>query len=179
MNKLKQIGSGIKRAITKTKIYAYIKKKFFKGSEVKNIWTDVLIEHADIYRGLFSPLKRAADGSAKKPQRTLMEWHKRTEYNIKDEAALKYSTEKLLPLAESGNTEEIQKAASEILESANLAGITQDGNGELILDETNTNAYTDWEGEQLYLGDKVTVTNGAWYQNGIILEQGFCNKFSE
>lgn len=179
MNKLKRIGSGIKRVVTKTKFYAFIKKKFFKASKDKDIWADVLREHAEIYRGLFSPLKRAASGSAKKPQRTLLEWHKRTEYNIKDEAAVKYSTEKLLRLAESGNTEEIQKAATELLESAKSAGITQDSAGELMLDETNTNAYTDWEGEQLYLGDKVVVTNGAWYLNGNILEQGYCNKISE
>lgn len=156
-----------------------IKKRRKKNANSLIIWSALLNKYAEIYSGLFTPLQRAANGIAKKPQRTLMEWHKRTEYNIKDEEVVKYSTEKLLPLAENADVEKIQKTALELIESAKSAGITQDANGELVLDESNTNAYTDWEGEPLYLGDKVTVTSGAWYQNGKVLERGFCNKINE
>lgn len=169
------------------KVWIHLKKILLKLKNIrkieediaKDIWTTVLFEHAEVYRGMFTSLKRSANGEAKKPQRVIAEWYKRTEYNIKDEAVVKLSTETLIPLAENGDTEKIAKAASEILEAAKAAGITQDDSGKLTLDESNTNAYTDWNGEQLYLGDKVTVTNGAWYQNGKILEQGFCNKISE
>ena len=75
--------------------------------------------------------------------------------------------------------EEYRKYARLLLETAAAAGITRDEPGELTLDELTTNAYTDWEAEQLYLGDRVKVLLPAWYQNGRVLEQGSCQRLDE
>ena len=58
--------------------------------------------------------------------------------------------------------------------AAEAAGITQDAPGEAVLDELTANAYTEWEGKQLYLGDHVEILFPAWYQNGRVVEQGNC-----
>lgn len=168
------------------KIWHKIRKvfdKLFKKNKVEDqflaAWTQTLSENAEVFRGLYTSLQRIADGKAKKRDRIIHEWHVRTQYNINDEELKQLSTDILLTLSENGTDEEFQKWVALLLKAAEAAGIEQEAVGTLTLDESNTNAYSEWNGEQLYLGDTVEVTVGAWYQNGNIIEQGYCNKLEE
>lgn len=142
-------------------------------------WTHTLNKNAEIFCGLYTSLQRISDGKAKKKERVIHEWHVRTQYNIQDEEVKRMSTDILLPLSESGTDEQFKKWVDLLLQAVEAAGIRQDAVGTLTLDEGNTNAYSEWNGEPLYVGDTVEVTVGAWYQNGNIIEQGYCNKSEE
>ena len=174
LNKAKQLFIKLWRIISSP-----FKKKTSDDDEFISIWTETLANNAEVFRGLYTSLIRLSEGKAKKKKNVIHEWHKRTEYNINDEKAVKISTEILLPLTENGTDEEFKKFADLLLKAAENAGINQDATGILTLDEKNTNAYTEWDGEPLYLGDEVEVTVGAWYQEGEIIEQGFCNKLKD
>lgn len=158
-------------------------EKLFKKNKIEaeflSVWTQTLNENAEIYRGLYTSLQRIANGKAKKKERVIHEWHVRTQYNINDEKLKQLSMDILLPLSENGTDEEFQKWTALLLKAAEAAGIRQEAVGTLTLDEGNTNAYSEWNGEPLYLGDTVKVTVGAWYQNGKVIEQGYCNKQEE
>ncbi len=157
--------------------------KLFKKNKIEDqflsAWTQTINENAEIYRGLYTSLQQIVDGKAKKKARVIHEWHVRTQYNIDDEKLKQLSTDILLPLSEGGTDDEFQKWTSLLLKAVESAGIRQEAVGTLVLDEGNTNAYSEWNGEPLYLGDTVEVTVGAWYQNGNIIEQGYCNKQEE
>ena len=45
---------------------------------------------------------------------------------------------------------------------------------ELVLNEKNMLAYSEWNGNDLYEGSKVKIISPVWYQNGKIIEQGYC-----
>lgn len=158
-------------------------KKIFRKNKIEvqflSAWTQALNEDAEIYRGLYTSLQRAADGKAKKKERVIHEWHVRTQYNVNDEKLKQLSKDILLPLSENGTDEEFQKWISLLLKAAEAAGIMQEAVGMLTLNEGNANAYSDWNGEPLYLGDTVKVTVGAWYQNGKLIEQGYCCRQEE
>ncbi len=168
------------------KVWYKIRKAFeklFKKNKIEDqflsAWTQTLNENAEIYCGLYTSLQRIADDKAKKKEHAIHEWHVRTQYNIQDEKLKQLSTDILLPLSENGTDEEFQKWTCLLLKAAEAAGIRQEAVCTLTLDEGNTNAYLEWNGEPLYLGDTVEVTVGAWYQNGTIIEQGYCIKQEE
>lgn len=158
-------------------------EKLFRKNKIEDqflsAWIRTLNENAEIYRGLYTSLQRIADNKAKKKERVIHEWHVRTQYNINDEKLKQMSADILLPLSENGTDEEFQKWTGLLLKAAEAAGIRQETVGTLTLDESNTNAYSEWNGEPLYLGDTVEVTAGAWYQGGNVIEQGYCNRQEE
>ena len=172
--KTKKIFSMLRRFI-----FSPFKKKQTPEEKFLAVWTKTLTDKAGTFRGLYTSLRRISDGKSKKKQRVIHEWYKRTEYNINDEETLKLSAEILLPLTEDGTDGDFTRWADLLLKAAENAGITQDAEGILTLDESNTNAYTELSGEPLYLGDKIEVKVGAWHQSGAIIEQGFCNKLDE
>lgn len=158
-------------------------EKLFKKNKIEDqflsAWTQTLNENAEIYCGLYTSLQRIADNKAKKRENVIHEWHVRTQYNINDEILKQLSTGILLPLSENGTDKKFQKWTCLLLKVAEAAGIRQEAVGTLTLDEGNANAYSEWNGESLYVGDTVEVTVGAWYQNGKIIEQGYCSKQEE
>jgi len=157
--------------------------KLFRKNKIEDqflsAWTQTLNGNAEIYRGLYTGLRRIADGKAKRQERVIHEWHMRTQYNISDDNLKQLSTDILLPLSEHGSDEEFQKWTGLLLKAAEAAGIRQEAVGKVTLDEGNESAYAEWNGEPIYLGDTVEVTVGAWYQDGKIMEQGYCNKQEE
>ena len=172
--KTKKIFSRLRRFISSP-----FRKKLSAEDKFLAVWTKTLTEKAGTFRGLYTSLRRISEGKSKKKQRVIHEWYKRTEYNIDDEETVKLSAEILLPLTKEGTDEDFAKWADLLLKAAENAGISQDAEGILTLDGSNTNAYAEWSGEPLYLGDKIEVTVGAWYQSGEIIDQGFCNKLDE
>lgn len=142
-------------------------------------WTQALTEQADVFNGLYAGLVRIRDKKTKKKARVMGEWWTRTRYRWEGQSLEKISRPCLEPLAKDGPDEAYEKWAGLLLQAAAAAGMVQDQPGEILLNESNTNAYVDWEGQELYLGDRVEIMTPAWYQNGRIIEQGHCRKTEE
>ncbi|MDO4618662.1 MAG: hypothetical protein Q4B31_03970 [Clostridia bacterium] len=153
--------------------YAIVKKHFGQ------LWTTHLTRNARTYIGMFSGIQRLADGTAKKPDKIIKEWCTRTRYNFEESEVNELCMKYLLPLCEQGKGKLIKKWAVLLLDSSKEAGITKETAKELVLDEANVNAYIEWDGEELYTGDRVEIILPAWYLEGNVLEQGNCKKISE
>ena len=142
-------------------------------------WTLALTEKAAVFNGLYGGLLRIQAGTARKKGKILGEWWHRTRYQWEGQELENFCRPVFEKLLAEEPEEEYRKYARPLLEAAAAAGITRDEPGEITLDELTTNAYTDWEAEQLYLGDRVKVLLPAWYQNGRVLEQGSCQRLDE
>lgn len=142
-------------------------------------WTAAFTESAPTFNGLYQGLQRIVDGKAKKPEKVLREWCARTRYKWEQQPPSELCEELIVPVLDSGNREAFVKWSRLLLEAAAAAGIARGAQGKLTLDENNVNDYTDWDGETLYVEDKVEIMYPAWYQNGVLLEQGSCRKEEE
>lgn len=142
-------------------------------------WTSALIESAKTFNGLYQGLQRVLDGKAKKPEKVLREWCARTRYRWEQQMPSKLCEELIVPLLESGDQTAFVKWSGLLLQAAAAAGIARGTAEKLTLDESNVNDYTEWEGENLYVEDTVEIIFPAWYQNGVLLEQGNCRKKEE
>lgn len=143
--------------------------------EFARIWTALLKTDAKVYLGLFTSLRRTADGKARKPEKVIKEWSTRTRGQWENGEAAALCAKLLDPAAEKADTDECAALAKRLLQAALDAGITSETRTEMILDETTVLAYNEWDGAKLYPGDSVTVMTPAWYQNGQALERGQCN----
>lgn len=154
------------------------KRKHDAENQFREVWSELLRDYdgARVYNGLYGGLRRVCDGKAKRPERVLREWCQRTRYRWEGEAADKLCASVLLPAAEAGDYETMSHWTKALLDAAHSAGITTEREIKLILDESNVNAYADWDGETLYVGDSVEVLNPAWYHGNRALEQGQCKR---
>jgi len=137
-------------------------------------WTQVLSENASTFTGLFASLQRVADGEAKKPEKVIKEWCARTRYKWENQRVDRLCGRLLTPPADKEDRETLKNRAALLLRAAEQAGIMKETEKAFCLDERRVNAYIEWNGEELYLGDAVEVMHPAWYQNGKIIEQGHC-----
>ncbi len=137
-------------------------------------WTSVLAEYAEVFSGLYTGLAKVAEGGTKKQEKVLREWLMRTHYKFHRKRLEEISRSCLQPVIEGGTNDEYAKWAGLLLNAARKAEIEKDRTGYVVLDESRVNAYVEWNGGELYLGDKVEVMIPAWYQKGNILEQGSC-----
>lgn len=139
-------------------------------------WTDVFLNSADVFQGLFEGLVRVTEGRTKRPERIFREWCTRTRYQWEGQR-IHMLTEECLPSGSAPvSAEDYRKWADLLLHAAEQAGIVRDAPGEAVLDERTANAYTEWDGAELYLGDKVDILTPAWYLDGGLIEQGTCRK---
>lgn len=141
-------------------------------------WTTVLLTDAKLYNGLFAGIDRVSHKTAKNPEQILKEWNSRTAYKWEDSPITELCQKTLVPAIESKDSQLCVKWAELILKAAQEAGITKETAAELELNETTISAYVEWDGEELYIGDRVKVLHPAWYQKEQIIEQGHCNLIS-
>lgn len=142
-------------------------------------WADVLQANAGLYNGLYAGLERVRDKAAKKPEKILKEWYARTVYKWEESPIAALCGETLAPAVEGGDPEVCAKWAKLLLNAVQSAGVTKETAEELELDETTIRAYVEWDGGDLYVGDRVKILHPAWYQNGQVIEQGHCTLLSE
>ena len=129
----------------------------------------VLQGHAKIYNGLLTGVWKVSEGNSKRAEAVIGEWYHRTQNCIPD-SSMNRLIDKVLNCDPNGRI----LIAKSILSAAKKAGIEKEDSDFLILTEKNMLAYTEWNGNELYEGDKVKVISPAWYQNGNIIEQGHC-----
>lgn len=140
-------------------------------------WTAILLTNAGLYNGLYAGLERVSGKTAKKPEKILKEWHSRTVYKWEESAIANLCKETLAPAVESADPAVCAKWAGLLLNAVQAAGVTKEAAEELELDETTIRAYVEWDGSDLYVGDRVKILHPAWYQNGQVIEQGHCSLF--
>lgn len=164
----------------------HVLKKFFVRKPVETPedrfqtqWADILQTNAGLYNGLYTGLERIKDKIAKKPEKILKEWLARTVYKWEESPIAALCGETLAPAVESADPDACAKWAELLLNAAQSAGITKETAEELELDETTIRAYVEWDGGDLYMGDRVKILHPAWYQNGQVIEQGHCTLLSE
>lgn len=142
-------------------------------------WTTVLMTDAKLYNGLYASMDRVSHKTAKKPEQILKEWHSRTVYKWEDSPIAELCKKTLVPAIESREPQLCAKWAQLLLQAAQAAGISKETAEELELNETAIRAYVEWDGEELYIGDRVKVLHPAWYQKEQVIEQGHCNLISK
>ena len=145
-----------------------LKKRFIK------FWAQILIGNARTYNGLYNGLMRVESGNAKSPQKVLKEWYDRTRFKWEDGEITKLSKKTLEPVIQRADHDECAKWAGLLLKAAEAAGLRREEGKSLVLTEQNANSYTEWNGEELYVGDTVEIMLPAWYQNETLIEQGIC-----
>ena len=139
-------------------------------------WTVALTENARTFNGLYSGLTRVQSGNAKRPEKVLREWSQRTHYKFEGQPVDMLCQENIQPLIAAADRDGLTKWADLLLEAAAAAGIVKEESSSLILTEVNSDAYVEWDGNDLYPEDEIEVITPAWYQNGKLLEQGQCRK---
>lgn len=163
-----------------TSLIGKLKRKHSSDDVPMRVWTEALSAYADTFCGLYTPVSRVADGTGRRPERTLSEWRDRASYRIGDILDAEKILSEMSSLIDSADSDGFVNYAQMLLKAAESDGITRDEKGtELTLDETNTNAYSDFDGGDVYLGDTVIVKTPAWYQNGKMIEPGTCTILSE
>lgn len=138
-------------------------------------WTTILQTDAGLYNGLYAGLERVRSKTAKNPEKVLKEWYSRTAYKWEESPIVTLCEETLAPATESANPDVCAKWAELLLNAAQASGIAKETAEYLELDETTIRAYMEWDGNDLYVGDRVKILHPAWYQNGQVIEQGHCN----
>lgn len=137
-------------------------------------WAAVLAENAGMYNGLYAGLVRVSTGKAKTPQKTLKEWYDRTRFKWEGGEITALCEKTLSPAIEKADAADCTRWAALLLEAAEVAGIRREEAETLTLEDANAGAYTEWNGEELYVGDTVKIMHPAWYQEGRLVEQGIC-----
>ncbi len=147
------------------------KKRFYNG------WCLVFKENAKIYNGMFNSLKKMSEGKTKNTDKIVKELCSRTEYNVKniDTKQLCEITQQKL-CAQNKKTDKWMKL---LMKAIDYAAIYCESEKRLVLDESNTNDYTEWDMNEICVGDTVEVLNPAWYQDGKLIEQGHCSIVEE
>ena len=165
---------------TKTTIDAFVNQFLIRGftpimqKRFINAWSATLSDHADLYNGLYAGLVRVESGNAKAPHKTLKEWYDRTRFQWEDSEITRLSKKTLNPVIERADPQECAKWAGLLLKAVEGAGIRREEAKTLTLDDTNANAYIEWNGEEIYVGDTVEIMYPAWIQNGKTVERGAC-----
>lgn len=139
-------------------------------------WTVVLNSDARVFNGLFRGLQRVCSGVAKRPEKTLREWCQRTHNKWENAPIDRLCREHIALPIENADREQLTKWAGLLLEASAAAGITQESAKTTVLSEKNAADYVEWDGQELSPGDTVEILAPAWYQKGILLEQGQCRK---
>ena len=152
-----------------TRLFPSLRKKVFI-----RLWSEALCSDAKVFNGLYNGLVRVESCEASYPQKTLKEWYDRTRFKWENVEITKLSEKVLNPVIERASPEECAKWASLLLKAAEAAGLRKEEGKSLLLNDHNANAYTEWNGKELFIGDIIEIMFPAWYQNGMLIEQGIC-----
>lgn len=141
----------------------------------KDAWTPILKNNAKVFIGLYNSMEKASLCKTKYPEKIIREWYTRAKH--KWDGVYEQYTQHILPMIENGSDNvEYAKWASVIMEAAKAAGISKSGKDEFIITEENLAEWNDWNDSELSEGDRVKSVIPAWYQDGKLLETGFCEK---
>lgn len=147
----------------------------FKKKKLAESLTELFINEAATYNGLYSGIDRIARGQNRKNLRALDEFYKRTGYKKECSEASKLM-KPLFPI-EKLSEKQLTSFCGVLEYAMRCAGISHSSENQTVaLTKDNVMHYQDWNGGELYVGDTVRIVSPAWYQNGKILEKGYCQR---
>lgn len=143
------------------------------------LWTAELADDGKRFVGLYGGIRQVALNKRRQPEGVLAEWLARTRYRREIDRLTEITAKVLEPAIESRKAAACERCAKWLLTACDKAGIRCENRENLVLSEENLDDYINWGGDPLNAGDVVRVINPAWYQNGILLDQGHCAKDTE
>ena len=147
---------------------------FFKKKRICSELTDLFINHAKSFEGLYNSIDRILHGENKKNTKALEEFYKRISF-LEGYEKLAYELNKSFPSSDM-KPKQIE-ALGEIMSKAMADSGIHHGlrNEVIVLSWQNVLHYQEWDGKEIYPDSKVKIVFPAWYQNGNLIEKGFCS----
>lgn len=151
---------------------------FFKKKKLIHELTQLFTKDAKKFNGLYKGFYQVAVDKNEKKVKALDEFYKRLSY-LTDYEELTEILSVFFPTADK-SFKRLAKLSVIILDAVNAANIYCSKKDEVItLTNENASDYQDWDGEDIFEGDTVKIVSPAWYQEGILLEQGYCTLVQE
>lgn len=145
----------------------------FKKKKLLKKLTELFSKEAKKFNGLYNGIERICNGQNKNNFKALDEFYQRVSYLSGYEELIKLMGA-LLPTS-SQSEKNLRKLSKIIINAAIASGISHKQADEVItLTRENVLHYQDWNGGEIYEDDKVKIISPAWYQEGKLLEHGFC-----
>lgn len=137
-------------------------------------WKTLLTSDAKNFKGLFRRMACTQEMQGKRPQNSISKWYDRTRFLWPESEITRLLQETLVPVIIRDDERECAFWARLFLRAATEAGITCDNKIALIINQAGIINYVARSGRKLRIGDTVNVLYPAWYQNGQLLERGYC-----
>ena len=145
----------------------------FKKKELINELTSLFIQNAKTFKGLYGGFYLISIEKNKTPLKVLNEFYQRISFIPNSNEVCSLLTPVLF--RDKISDKSLQKLIVIIflaMDKANIHGSAV--NSVLKLTSKNVLHYQDWSGEKLYVDDQIRVYSPAWYQNGVLIEEGVC-----
>lgn len=152
----------------------------FKNIKFQKLWHKAFEENANMFTGLYNSILKIAGGNSKKPAKTFHELWQRAHLKW-DEAPIDILSKQIFDnLAAKNSNKAYTKTASRLLKAMQKAGFVHDEINQILkLTSSTILAYTEWDGNEIYEDDVVSVMIPAWYHDGKVIEQGVCTQIKD
>lgn len=153
---------------------------FFKNVKFQKLWQKAFEENADTFTGLYNSVLKIAEAPSKRKDKPFHELWQRAHLKWTGTPIDVISQQIFDELAEKQSDKAYKKTANRLLKAMQKAGFTHDVAKQTIkLTNSNILAYKEWDGNDIYEDDVVSVMLPAWYQNGKVIETGICTLVKE
>ena len=147
----------------------------FKKRKITDSLTVLFSTNAQKFNGLYNGIFRIANEQNKKNFKPLDEFYQRLCY-LPDFSDLAKQLSPFFPTS-SQSEKQLFSFCKMLLDSMKSACIFHTLQNEtVLLTRENVMHYEDWNGKELYVDDTVKIVSPAWYQEGHIIEKGYCTK---
>lgn len=150
----------------------------FKKRKITDNLTILFTNNAATFNGLYNGIYRIATEQNKKNFKPLDEFYQRMCY-LTEYSDLAKQLSPFFPTSVQSE-KQLLSFCKILLSSMKSACIFHTEKSDtVILTKDNVMHYEDWDGNELYVDDTVKIISPAWYQEGHILEKGYCTKNAE
>lgn len=150
----------------------------FKKKKLLSELTQLFLNDAKKFNGLYKGIYQVSTEKNKKKSKALDEFYKRLSYLSGYDELIKMLSA-FFP-TDKKSFKRLVKLTKLILSAMTDANIYHTKIDDVIvLNNDNAMDYQDWDGDEIYEGDSVKIVLPAWYQEGKLLEQGYCTMEKE
>lgn len=150
----------------------------FKKKKLLSELTQLFSNDAQKFNGLYKGIYQVSTEKNEKKCKALDEFYKRLSYLSGYDELIKMLSA-FFPTGER-SFKKLVKLSKLILSAAANANIYHTKTDDVIvLKNENALDYQDWDGNDIYEGDAVKIVLPAWYQEGKLLEEGYCTLIEE
>lgn len=153
---------------------------FFINVKFNKLWEQTFRENPNMFSGLYNSILKISEGTYKNPDKAFHELWQRAHLKWEGASIDIISKQVFDKIAAKKSDKAYKKTACRLLNALKKAGFTHDKPNQTIkLTGSNILAYTDWDGDEIYEDDIVSVMMPAWYCDGKVAEQGICTQTKE